>query len=981
MRLGHRRTCVHGLLRRLERHGLDRGLGRVVLAAVREHGLDAALPRVLQVVQVQRLAAGLEHVILAGHADLTDLHQVRDLGQFGVVVEFDEERAVGRGEQVVDRDRRIEPHTDAVAERHLEQRLGRRAVARRGDGDRVMEVDEVFDHRHRGQQTVLVRGQAVVQIARRDAHDAVAGLLELGGGGVAHVAHRHGEGDQRRRHVEILEAAAHRILASDRADAQVGLRHQRAEHRGHRLAPAGRIILELAEILLEAQVRLLMLETGGHQLGERFDNRQVRAGELVALTDVRVEAPGHGGGGGGLAEHQELGDHRHIRGQLPAAAERHQHGRRADRGVEALGQALVRGHVDVGDQRVHALRQRAGHPRAGVAGPGLHMHVHMLGRAIRIEELAGQAHDHVAVPGHLEGLLLGDGGDDGGLQVLLTGVAQELVHILGGDGHGHALLGFGDRQLGAVQALVLLGHGVQIDVQAVGDLTGGHGHAAGAEVVAALDQTAGVAAAEQTLQLALDRGVALLHLGAAILQALHILRLGGAGGAADAVTAGAAAEQDDLVAGRGALAAHVVGGRGAHDGADLHALGHVAGVVELADLPGGQADLVAVAGVAGGGGGHELALRELAGHGLGHGDRGVGRAGHAHGLVDVAAAGERVADGAADAGRRSAERLDLGRVVVGLVLEQEQPVLVLAVHVDGHPHGAGVDLFGLVEVLELAGLLQVLGADGAHVHEAHRLLVAAELMADLHVAIEGGLHHRVVDLHLVEHGAEGGVAAVVGPVGVDHADLGDGGVAMLAAEVLLAKRDVRLVHGKAQVGDHRGQPRLVELAEAVKDLDRLGIGDLGGERLGLVERGDARLDRVHHVVLDGLDVVIGELAGEDVDLGGAHDGALALADELDALACGVGALVELAGKELHREHGGAGHLGQLIIGDVDLGLGEHHRRAAREQLLVGTLDVVAVEEAEPFEARDAQDAHELGFELCGLDVKARLLLHIDALDH
>ena len=140
------------------------------------------------------------------------------------------------------------------------------------------------------------------------------------------------------------------------------------------------------------------------------------------------------------------------------------------------------------------------------------MHVHMLGRAIRIEELAGQAHDRVAVPGHLEGLLLGDGGDDGGLQVLLTGVAQELVHILGGDGHGHALLGFGDRQLGAVQALVLLGHGVQVDVQAVGDLTGGHGHAAGAEVVAALDQTAGVAAAEQTLQLALDRRVSFLHL-------------------------------------------------------------------------------------------------------------------------------------------------------------------------------------------------------------------------------------------------------------------------------------------------------------------------------------------------------------------------------------------------------------------------------------------------------------------------------------
>ena len=76
----------------------------------------------------------------------------------------------------------------------------------------------------------------------------------------------------------------------------------------------------------------------------------------------------------------------------------------------------------------------------------------------------------------------------------------------------------------------------------------------------------------------------------------------------------------------------------AHDGADLHALGHVAGVIELVDLAGGKADLVAVAGVAGGSGGHELALRQLALERLGHGDGGVAGAGDAHGLVHVAAA-------------------------------------------------------------------------------------------------------------------------------------------------------------------------------------------------------------------------------------------------------------------------------------------------------------------------------------------------------
>ena len=72
-------------------------------------------------------------------------------------------------------------------------------------------------------------------------------------------------------------------------------------------------------------------------------------------------------------------------------------------------------------------------------------------------------------------------------------------------------------------------------------------------------------------------------------------------------------------------------------------------------------------------------------------------------------------------------------MVVGLVLKQEQPVLVLAVDIDLH----------------LDSLLKVLGADGAHVHEADGLGVATELMAHLHVAVEGLLHHGFVDRHVI----------------------------------------------------------------------------------------------------------------------------------------------------------------------------------------------------------------------------------------
>ena len=424
----------------------------------------------------------------------------------------------------------------------------------------------------------------------------------------------------------------------------------------------------------------------------------------------------------------------------------------------------------------------------------------------------------------------------------------------------------------------------------------------------------------------------------------------------------------------------MVGRGGAHDGADLHALCHVAGVIEFVDLAGGKTDLVAVAGVAGGSGGHELALRQLALERLGHGDGGVAGAGDAHGLVYVAAARERVADGAAHAGGGTAEGLDLGRVVVGLVLKQEQPVLLLAVDIDLHLDGAGVDLLGLVDIGHDAGLLKVLGADSAHVHEADGLGVATELVAHLHVAVEGLLHHSVIDRHVVQDGAEGGVAAVIGPVGVDHADLGDGGVAILIAEVLLAEGDVRLVHGKTALGDKGGKAGLVELAEAVEHLDGLGLGGLHVQRLGQVERGDAGLDGVHHVMLDGLYGSLVQIARDHIDLGGAHGGALALADELHALAGGVGALVKLAGQEFDGKDGAIA-CGELVIGHVDLGLAKDGRDAGAEELLVDALDVVAVDDPQSLDALNAENLGQLALELLSLDVEPGFLLHVDTRDH
>ena len=345
----------------------------------------------------------------------------------------------------------------------------------------------------------------------------------------------------------------------------------------------------------------------------------------------------------------------------------------------------------------------------------------MLFHAVGVQEGPGDIHDVLPVPLHGEAALVGNGGHHGGLQVFRGGQLHEPGGVLGLHHHSHSLLGFADGKLGAVQALVLLGHGVQVDLQALGQLTDGNGDAAGAEIVAALNESGGLGVAEQALELALLGGVALLDLSSAAFQGLHGVGLGGAGGAAAAVPAGAAAQEDHHVPGIRTLPADIFRRSGGDNRADLHALGSVAGVIELVHLAGGKADLVAVGAVARGGLGDNSALRELALHGLVDGGQGVGRAGDPHGGVHIGPAGQGVPDGAAHAGGGPAEGLNFRGVVVGLVLKEQQPVLLAPCGVHLDLHRAGVDLLGLVQLGHFPLLFQVLGNDGANVHQVNGL--------------------------------------------------------------------------------------------------------------------------------------------------------------------------------------------------------------------------------------------------------------------
>ena len=317
-----------------------------------------------------------------------------------------------------------------------------------------------------------------------------------------------------------------------------------------------------------------------------------------------------------------------------------------------------------------------------------------------------------------------------------------------------------------------------------------------------------------------------------------------------------------------------------------------------------------------------------------------------------------------------------------LVLEHQDPVLRLAVHVHGDAHGAGVDLLALVQVRQQARGLERLGADGRDVHERHGLALTAEDLAQLEVAVIGVKNRRMVDVRAVDLRKEGGVAAVVRPIGVDHADLGDGGVALLlVAEVGLAEGDVVLVHGQTVVAHKGRKTRRIQGRKARERLHRGGDVVVHLQRRRAVEGGLARLDRVDQRAADGGHLLVRDLAVKEIDLGRAHGGPLAAGLELDALGGGVRALVELAGQVLDGQGPFALCAGrQVLVGVVQLRLGEHvaHRRG---ELGVGqALDVVAVEDAHAAQGRNALHASQIAEHRAGLHRVLGPLFHVDAVN-
>ncbi len=214
-------------------------------------------------------------------------------------------------------------------------------------------------------------------------------------------------------------------------------------------------------------------------------------------------------------------------------------------------------------------------------------------------------------------------------------------------------------------------------------------------------------------------------------------------------------------------------------------------------MPRSESYLVAIGGIPRRRGGGYLSRGQLALYRLFNGKKRVGSARNAHRLIHITAPRKRIAYSSAQTGSRAAERLYLGGVVVSFVLEHQQPFLVLTVNVYRYLYGAGVYLLALVQIVKQTVLFQLLCRQRRYVHKAHGLVPAPKLLpvcAVLGIGIGdiGGLYVAVI-----YDSTKGGVATVVAPIGIYHADFRNGGVAFLASEIIAAEFYIVVIHSKS----------------------------------------------------------------------------------------------------------------------------------------------------------------------------------------
>ena len=229
------------------------------------------------------------------------------------------------------------------------------------------------------------------------------------------------------------------------------------------------------------------------------------------------------------------------------------------------------------------------------------------------------------------------------------------------------------------------------------------------------------------------------------------------------------------------------------------------------------------------------------------------------------------------------------------VLEEQEPILFLSLNVDLYFYSTSIDLFRFVKLIELSVDFKIFNCNGCKIHKADRLR-SAKLFANGEIFFVSFLKKLVLKLHAVDNSSERGMTAVVGPISVDHSDLGYCGISLLADKILLTEDDIVNIHCKSVFFYKVLKSRSVKSDKSVERLYLCGNIIFYLERFGKLESRLSRFNGVDDVFFDLRNILLRKIAVKNVHLCGAHCRTVALRDDLDTLRRRICSLVKLTGQ-------------------------------------------------------------------------------------
>ena len=239
-------------------------------------------------------------------------------------------------------------------------------------------------------------------------------------------------------------------------------------------------------------------------------------------------------------------------------------------------------------------------------------------------------------------------------------------------------------------------------------------------------------------------------------------------------------------------------------------------------------------------------------------------------------------------------------MVVRLVLKEQEPILFVAVNRNLYLYGTSVYLLGFVKTVKLALSLKILCGDSADVHKIYRLS-SADSLSRFKVIVVSRLKSFVLKLNAVNGSKEGGMTAVIRPIGVYHTDLGDCRISIFCSEIITAEADIVDIHRKSELAYHLCKLFLAKADKSVYRCDRGRKLVFRNESIKLLKSSLAALYGVNNVLLYCGELAIADIAVEAINARRANERTVFLRDELNALCRRVCSLVKLSGEIFNRE--------------------------------------------------------------------------------